>query len=321
MTALGINRRVVVAFALLALSCAPPASRRTPIPDDPVDDAGVEDGGGGTGGTGGITPPPPQADDAGGAGGTPGPILLDAARPADAPPAPRDAGSDARDAAPDRAAADTRPAPDSAPADRPPAAPRTALIIAASSSLVPVDDVLRRRMEAAGLTVTVTTPAAVSAGDAAGKGLVIISATIDSPMLGTKLRDVTVPVLSMEPNIMDEMGMSAAAVTVGAQTELTIASAESPLAGGLQGNVTVYTAAASVVTGTPGPGAQVVATVVGNPAQAAIYAYASGAALVGGTPAAGKRIAFFVNDNQVGISLAAGGLTLFDAAVGWALSP
>jgi hypothetical protein len=161
----------------------------------------------------------------------------------------------------------------------------------------------------------------VSAGDASGKALVLISGTIDSAMLGNKLRLVNVPVISLEPNIMDEMSMSSSSGTAGQQTQITIVDPAHPLAGDLQGTVTVYSSPASIVFGSPASGAQVVATVVGSSARAAIYGYPPGAALVGGTPAPAKRIAFFANDNQAGLSLSAAGFTLFDAAVAWALTP
>jgi hypothetical protein len=312
-------RVMFVAAVLLLGACAPqPAKRAVATGGIDLPDAALAlpDG----------SPPPPGGEEPDAAamdsGGSPPDTAVVVVVDALAPDAPRMIPPDASpprppvDAAPD---APPPPRPDAAP-DLPPPA-RAALFVSATTTLGAIDVTLRARMQALGLTVTVTTPAAVTAADAAGKAVVIISGTIDSPMLGTKLRDVPVPVLSREPNLMDDMRLSTDASTTSSQTQLSITDTAHPLAGGLEGNVAVYTAAASIVTGTPAPGAIIVATVLGDPAHPAIYAYATGTPMVGGIAAPAKRVGFFINDNQPTIVLTADGQKLFESAVTWMMTP
>jgi hypothetical protein len=321
-----VNRFILVALALIFGACAPHPARRVIAGggNDGLDAAPVETGGsaGSTGGAGGT----PAADTGGssgtggmpGTGGAPGtggmPTPDAQPEPPDAAPMGGTGGSPA-----DRPVDLAPPRPDLAP-DVPPR-PTVALLVAASTTLSAIDTTLRGRLTALGLSTVVTTPAAVTASDATGKAVVIISGTIDSVMLGTKLRDVPVPVLSMEPNIMDDMRLCADGSTVGSQTQLEIVDGTQPLAGGLEGVVAVYTSSNSLVQGTPAAGAVVVARPVGDAAHAVIYGYPTGAMMVGGTAAPAKRIGFFINDNQATITLTANGLKLFDAAIGWALTP
>jgi hypothetical protein len=347
-------RKSITVLALMVLACAPRAARRTPeqtggaggdfVPyggsGGPSGAGGMASAGGsGGGGAGGIAGTGGSGGsggsggggggsagrDAGGAGGLDatggmGGMAIDAPPPGrDSAPARDMAMVPPPDVAPDLAVVVPDAPPEADPP--PPPAPKNALFVAASTALVPADQALRGRLEAAGLQVSVILPGPVTAADAAGKAVVVISGTIDSPMLGTKLRDVTVPVISMEPNIMSIMLLSSTSnETLGAQTQIAIVDGEHPLAGGLQGTVTVYSTPSAVLVGTPASGAVIVANSLA-PARPTIYGYPTGAAMVGGTPAPAKRIAFFANDNQPGLTFAPDGLKLFDAAVAWALTP
>jgi len=100
------------------------------------------------------------------------------------------------------------------------------------------------------------------------------------------------------------------------QTEIAITDAASPLAAGFPaGNVKVYTAASRIVAGAPAATAKKVATVVGMPAQVAIFSYAADAAMVGGFKAPARRVGFFIHQTA---TLSGDGLKLFEAAVNWA---
>jgi hypothetical protein len=175
------------------------------------------------------------------------------------------------------------------------------------------------------LTVEVLAEDLVTAASAAGRRLVVITATASLTGTGTKFLEVTTPVLVMEPNLLFPMGMTADGATNRGTTsggnQVTIATTPeaAPLTAGLTGNVTVYTMPYRIVWGIPGTGAIVGATIVGTPTQAAIFAYPSGSMIVGRT-APGKRLSFFIHNNPVA-NVAADGFKLLDAAVDWLIAP
>ncbi len=175
------------------------------------------------------------------------------------------------------------------------------------------------------LTVEVQPEAMVTAASAAGRRLVVITATASLAGTMTKFADVTVPVMVMEPNLLAPMGMTADGATNrgttsgGNQVTIATAAAAAPLTAGLTGNVTVYIAPYRIVWGIPGTGAIVGATVVGTPTQATIFAYPSGSMMVGRT-APGKRLSFFIHNN-IAANVAPDGFKLLDAAVDWLIAP
>jgi hypothetical protein len=117
------------------------------------------------------------------------------------------------------------------------------------------------------------------------------------------------------------------------QTSVSIVAPGDPLAAGLMGNVRVYTTMGGapcppcylhyvqtsdrIIYAFPGPAAKVIATVVGQPKQAAIFAYDSGAMMVG-LPAPAKRMGFFIHRDT---DYSPDGLKLFDAALDYLLAP
>jgi multiple sugar transport system substrate-binding protein len=164
----------------------------------------------------------------------------------------------------------------------------------------------------------------VTTGDAAGKAAVVITASAGVLYTGTKFKDVTTPVLLMEPNLLGMMGMTGDAPgnhgTVANQTQVTIVGeAASPLVAGHSGNVSVYAAPYRMVYGVPSGQATKVATVLNQPTQVAIFAYEAGAQMVTGT-APGKRLSFFAHNNAATMNITEDGLRLLDAAVEWLLS-
>src|SRR5437016_296160 len=73
-----------------------------------------------------------------------------------------------------------------------------ALLVVGNATLGPGDAALRQRLQTLGLTITVKTGAAVTAADATSK-LVVISESVLSADVNTKLRNVSAPVVSLEP--------------------------------------------------------------------------------------------------------------------------
>lgn len=166
--------------------------------------------------------------------------------------------------------------------------------------------------------------------------LVIVSESVHSLKLQDKLKSVTIPVISYEAFIQDDMGMTAkepsgdpgepedfAYGVREKDTGIDIIMSDHPLAAGLKGHVTIYRQPKQVTWGKVGEGAKVIATLAGKEA-AVIYLYDQGARLYDGTIAAGMRIGFFLEEENItGTSnfMTEDGLRLFDAAVKFALEP
>jgi hypothetical protein len=288
-------------------------------------------GGAGTGMGGARDAEPPQG--AGGSAGATAPLSGDAGMDAMAV-VPVDASSpavtpviDATDAAPAPMTAPAPPPPmmpppvpvvDAAPAEPPPPPPR-AILVVGDTDLIVSDQAIEERL-AAQLPVDVVSEADVTPEQAAAAALVVITSTASERGLGDRLRDVPVPVMLLEPNLMGLMRFTARdddehAATGRSETRLSIIDSDHELAAGYSGNVAVYRAPWRLVWGVPGRSAVRIATVVGHDDRVVIFAYPAGATMVGG-PAAGKRLAFFISEHTSEL-LTPEALDLLDAAIRW----
>ncbi len=201
------------------------------------------------------------------------------------------------------------------PPPPPPPPEKDALLVVGSTTLGVGDAAVRSRLEAAGYTVSAVDDGAVTASDATGKDVVVISSTTDDRLVRTTLRDVATPTLIWKATLYDDMGLTAVGANgITRSASISIVNPAHPLAAGRSGTVTVLTSADSMPWGTVGGSAAVVATVGGQPT---LFAYPAGTALPGGGVSAGCRVGFpayhtsparFTND----------GRALFDAAVAWA---
>ena len=93
------------------------------------------------------------------------------------------------------------------------------------------------RLKALGFSVTFASDKTVSATSVAGVDLIVISSSAESGNLGTRLRDVAIPIFCVENGQYPNQGMTPAGVGTGedsvlAQTAVTIVAAAGPLAGG-----------------------------------------------------------------------------------------
>jgi hypothetical protein len=233
------------------------------------------------------------------------------ARP-DLPPPP-DAGPDLapiRDAEPDTSSDGPRPA---------------VLYVVGDTNVTGMARVLSDHLATLGLAVTRTADNNASTASANGKALVIISAGVASTMITTKFRDVAVPVICLETNVLSNMRMTGGAGTdhgtTGNTTQISVIDSTHPLAAGLSGMVTVFTTAGQIEWGVPAAGAVRVATVATEPTHTVIYGYDKGAMMVGNVPAPARRIGIFLDDSVSTGVVGPDGFKLLDAAVGWALNP
>lgn len=182
------------------------------------------------------------------------------------------------------------------------------------------DRVLKTRLENLGYQVTLKADFAASASDATGKAIVLISETVDDILVGSKFRSVAVPVMVWENGIYDDMkmtgtGSGTAFADASGQTQVAMTGSTHPLAAGLLGNQTVYSASAWMAWGAPGSSASKVASIVGNSSRSTIFGYDKGATMVGLTAPA-RRTGFFWSDFSANYLGGKGGW-LFDAAVTW----
>jgi hypothetical protein len=184
--------------------------------------------------------------------------------------------------------------------------------------------------------------ATVTAAMVMDKAVIVVSNTVDrthlfDPAGKPKFRDVPVPAIVMKDGVIEVMGMGTGpnggySTPVG-ETSLTIVAPNDPLAAGLMGTVRVYTtmmgapcppcylhyvqSSDRIIYAFPGPAAKVIATVVGQARQAAIFAYDRGAMMIG-LPAPAKRMGFFIHRDT---DYSPDGLKLFDAALDYLLAP
>ena len=186
------------------------------------------------------------------------------------------------------------------------------------------DAAVKARIESLGWQVTAMQAPSSAPTDADGKQLIVVSSTVNSGDVGTKFRDVAVPVIAWEQAVQDDFLMTGNVDgtdrgTAVAQTDLEIVNATHPLAAGLTaGTKTVSTAPVDFSFGVPNANAVVVANVAGNPAQAVIYGYDEGAVLFDGTtPAPARRVMFFMSNNAFATATD-DAKALFDAAITWA---
>jgi hypothetical protein len=324
-------RGLAVAVLVGVAACAPPQSvDRVSIDGSltvtggsagSVPEAGVVGGSSLEGGTAGV----------GGSGGGPPLDAQFADRIADrrpeAPPPDR-----APDRLPPDAPIDTRPpdaAPDLAPLpppDAPPdlAPPQVAQLVVADTAALTDGDTAIRTLLASRLTgFTIRLRDDGGPVDTTNTRLIVIAGSVESGTVGSKYRDVPLAVISLEYSLFDNLGMTGSTedtnLGVESGTQLQILDDMHPLAAGLAGAVPVVTASANLSWGVPAPTAVKVASLVGQPERATVFAYLKGDLMVTGAAPA-RRIGVFALDSAAS-RLTESGRALLTAAIDWALLP
>ncbi|HEY2926267.1 hypothetical protein [Piscinibacter sp.] len=162
------------------------------------------------------------------------------------------------------------------------------------------------------------------ASAADGKDMVVISATVKANILGGRYKDVKVPVVSLENDVLDDMGMSAKrrGVDFGDvedQHYVKLVNAPHPLAAGLPaGTVDLFKSAVGMGWGVPARGATTIATLHGAPDKATIFAYEKGATMDHEALAPARRV-YLPIDYNAWSHLTPAGIKLVDNALAWAL--
>ena len=159
--------------------------------------------------------------------------------------------------------------------------------------------------------------------DADNKDLVVISSTVNSGNVGTKFRDVQVPVLLWERHLYDEMRMTTGGnhgETDVNQRRVIIANINHPLRGNVEtGNQIVYESDQRLNWGIPNGNAVAIASLTGggNSGYKVIFGYPANVGMIGGFVAPARRVGFFLSDNGAD-NLDPRGRILFANAVIWA---
>lgn len=195
------------------------------------------------------------------------------------------------------------------------------MVVGDAGSPPPADTAVQARLLSQGYLVTLISDDNVTPGDAAGMALVYISATADSNIVGTTMRNMPTPVMVSESNLYDDMGMTGPTpgvdygYTDSLQTAVNIIDPGHPLAGGFSGSVTVYTAQNQMRWGNPNGNAALVGISMDGFNRGLLFGYENGAPMFG-LNAPARRIGFFFSATT-GANLNANGWALFDAAVSW----
>lgn len=179
----------------------------------------------------------------------------------------------------------------------------------------------KQELESLGYAATLrdTTHApVVTAADANGKDLVLISSNVASEAIGPLFRTSSTPVALWETFLYDDMGMTGTAANVdyGATpgTHVSIVRPDHPMAAHLSGVQPVYSATADVDWGVPAPEAQVVATLLNDVSKASLFAYERGASMTS-LVAPARRAGLFGGGAAL---FTTQGAALFRAGIQWA---
>jgi hypothetical protein len=198
---------------------------------------------------------------------------------------------------------------------------KKALLVVGSATLNTGDAAVKSRLEGLGYAVTLMTGVAAVAVDASSKDVVVISSTVNSTDVNTKFRDVSVPVITWESALFDDMRMVDLQTNTGSfssENNINVTGTH-PLTAGLSaGTYAAYSSPDMMSYGAPAASAIKIASLSSNSSLTTIFAYDKGAQMVS-INAPGRRIGLMLGD--VGASKLgwAGGL-LFNAAVTWAVS-
>lgn len=177
------------------------------------------------------------------------------------------------------------------------------------------DRPLHDRLVAGGATVTVVDDDALLT-DYSEFDLIFISTSVVYAKVLDHFADVTVPVVTTEQYLLDDMSMGAP--RIGAVAETTTIKIESPgneLAASNTGTVTIQTTANRLGYAEPGVDAMLIATSAGK---AVYFAYESGGEMVDGAVAPARRVFFpgTFNTPKTGTSAY---FEMLDAAIAFAL--
>lgn len=199
---------------------------------------------------------------------------------------------------------------------------RALLLVQQGGPNAATDEQIRAHLQARGWQVVVAGQSA-EPSQGAGCDLVVISSTVAAKDVKPGWRQLPVPLLTWENDLLDDLAMTGKRHDTdfgeaAKERHLWIVNAPHPMAGGVPAGVAnVYVRQAGMGWGKPGLGASTIATLYGQPEKAAIFGYEKGATMDYESLAPARRVMFFLG-NDTFTNLSPVGLQLFDAAIDWA---
>lgn len=199
---------------------------------------------------------------------------------------------------------------------------KAVMVVQTSGTPTAGDKVMEGRLTARGIKTTYFSDVAVTAALVLGMDLVVISSSAESGPLGTKLRDVAIPILCIENGEFPLMDMTGKTLNtnygqLAGQTKVDISTGGNPMVGALTGTLTISSAAGDFGWGIPADGAVKGAAFVGNANQFPVFGYDKGAQMVG-LVAPAKRAAYGIRET-LAANLTSDGSKVFDAVLNWVL--
>jgi RHS repeat-associated protein len=194
---------------------------------------------------------------------------------------------------------------------------RVSLVVANPASLTAAENVLLFDLVASGKAVTLVDDAATV--PTSGVDVFVISPSVDMATLGTKYRDVAVPVVNLAAGTWQNSGLTNAAPTSSSSASAFVSSTGHPVAAGKTGTVTLLSSAdtiSSVAASNLGTGASRVWTSSSSSTNTVVAVYDKAGALPTGT-AAERRVTVGLSPGAV-TKINTDGWALIDAAIAWA---
>jgi hypothetical protein len=197
------------------------------------------------------------------------------------------------------------------------------LFVVGKKDLRPGDLSIKNHLEDRGFNLVVREDTNVKSEDATGRDLVLLSESARSRKVGTKFRDVAVPVICSEPWTFSSLGMTGQTKKVdfgrkSRQKDFFIVNPNHPLCASCKGKVQVCSKSFFMGWGVPGGNAIAVAGLSRDPDKCTIFVYDAGVEMPG-LVAPAKRVGFFMFRNTANF-FTAEGWCLFDCAVDWSIS-
>jgi hypothetical protein len=203
---------------------------------------------------------------------------------------------------------------------------KVVLLVQRDGPNLPVDEKVKAHLESRGFSVALQDQSAApttALAVAGGADLVVISSTVAAKDVSPAWRQLPVPLLTWENDLLDDLAMTGKRHDTdfgeaAKERYVWLVNAPHPMAAGLPAGVTdVYAKQAGMSWGKPGLGATTIATLYGQPDKAAIFGYEKGATMDYESLAPARRGMLFLG-NETFTNLSPAGRLLFDAAVDWA---
>lgn len=200
--------------------------------------------------------------------------------------------------------------------------PQQALLVVGSTPLSPADQELSHILQRQRFAVEVATGNSVTSAQTKGKAVVVISESVDSDQVGSRLRDVETGVVCFEPSLFDDLGLTGQqwAKDYGdlvGETEVVITTNRHQITSAQGTTATVASKSTKLVWGRPTNGAMILAHFKSAPDKAALFALEKGESLVHGGTAKGRRVGGFAG-RAAPLDLTDGGKNLIASSLDWA---